>query len=191
MKHKQAILIGFTLLAAAVSAGANGRQEVQISGPPYDVATVKQILADEGLYQQGYLQREMDKNGDGVSDETGHKIYAGTLRDFVDSNGDGLDDTTGGELPLGTQNRLLDRNGDGIVDGTSESIGQYVNRVRIEARARYEQGTRDQVRTQSQSRQQDQSRTSNGTMTSSGNANQSSDETAGQNGNGGASEKSR
>lgn len=158
MKTARILLIVVSLAAVAATGWAGGRQEAGIQGPPYDVQTVMRILASEQLYQQGYLQREVDQNGDGLSDESGQRIYQGTLRDFQDENGDGLDDSTGTVLPLGLRNRLVDRNGDGMVDGTSEPVGQYVNRVRTEAQLRYEQelGDGEQVRTQTQTRQQSQ-----------------------------------
>lgn len=176
MKQTRMVLLTLVLAAAAASVWAGGKKEVQIEGPPYDVATVMQILGSEALYQQGYLQREMDQNGDGVNDETGRQIYAGELRNFQDANGDGLDDTTGGELPLGLRNRLLDRNGDGAVDGTDESVGQYVNRVRTEAQLRYEQGegegdqlqTRTQTQTRSESKDKTQSKSGSSSGTSTG-----------------------
>ncbi len=151
------ITVGFLVVAAAVWAG--GKQEAQIAGPPYDVATVKQILSNDALYQEGYLQREMDRNGDGTNDETGNRIYVGALRNFRDANGDGLDDATGGELPLGLRNRLIDQNGDGIVDGSEEPVGQYVNRIRVEAQLRYEQGEGDQTRTRTQTREESRTET--------------------------------
>lgn len=163
MKTARKVMIVVSLIAVAASGWAAGQKETGIQGPPYNVQTVMRILSNEQLYQQGYLQREVDKNGDGLSDETGQRIYVGALRDFRDANGDGVDDATGGVLPLGMQNRLLDRNGDGTVDGTSEPVGQYVNRVRIEAQQRYEQGEADgdqlQVQTQTQSREQSQTST--------------------------------
>lgn len=175
---KQAIVIfaALGILVAAASASAGGRNEDSIQGPPYDVATVMRILSSEALYQQGYLQREIDKNGDGISDETGVKIYAGALRNYQDADADGLDDSTGGQLPLGLRNRLVDRNGDGIVDGTSESVGQYINRARTEARLRYEQQEGDQLeamtqsqdQTQTQTREQTQDRTQEHSATQSG-----------------------
>ncbi len=171
MKHKSFLFFVALFMVIGVMAWAGGKKEVQIEGPPYDVETVKEILASDALYQQGYLQREMDQNGDGINDETGNRIYVGALRDFQDANGDGLDDSTGGELPLGLRNRLVDQNGDGVVDGTDEPVGQYVNRVRTEAQLRYEQGEGegdgDQLQTRTQTRTRDQSQDQTKTQTKS------------------------
>lgn len=155
------LTVGFVFLSSI--AWANGKKEAPVEGPPYTVRTVMRILSSNQLYQEGYLQREMDKNGDGINDETGKRIYAGNLRQFRDGNGDGLDDATGGELPLGLHNRLIDRNGDGVVDGTTEDVGQYINRIRIEAQLRYEQGEGDgegdQLQIQTRTREENQSST--------------------------------